>query len=77
MAGAHQKDTGSAVMADFDKGKIREKRSLRNRDRALQAREHGLDGTLSKTELYQYHVANRLADKRSCLLCISSRRGAS
>jgi hypothetical protein len=50
-------------MTDIDKDKIGDNAVLSNRDKSRHTRERGLDGKQVKTEQYQDHAGNRLADQ--------------
>jgi hypothetical protein len=60
--GTQPKGTGSGAATDIDKTKIEENMVLSNRDKSRHTHERGLDGKQVKTEQYQDHAGNRLAD---------------
>ncbi len=56
------KGTGTGAMTDIDKDKIGDNMVLSNRDKAQHSDQRGQDGAQIKTEQYQDHAGNRLAD---------------
>jgi hypothetical protein len=61
--GTQSKGNGTGAMTDIDKDKIGDNAVLSNRDKSRHTRERGLDGKQVKTEQYQDHASNRLADQ--------------